>query len=105
MFLRPEQGDHGFAVGDFTASHCLHGLIQRQGEHFQAFVVVAVVITGLQAGGEVDMDDFVGVADAGVQRGKVAPFTGGVAGFFQQFALAGDQRGFIGGDLSRRRVP
>ena len=55
----------------------------------------------VQFGGQKQLDPFIGITDAGIQRGQMPPLTCGITALLLQFTFCSGQRLFAFIDLAR----
>ena len=60
-------------------------------EYLQSLIRIAPMRSGSQASRQINVDDFVRIADARMLRREVNPLARRITGLFLQLALSGDQ--------------
>jgi hypothetical protein len=104
-YRQPEDRGDGFGILDRSAQDHVHGFRKREEMLFDDFVLFRLGRTRLKTARPEDCHGFGDESGAGVEVQDALPGAGGVAGFFQQFALGGGQALLAFVDAAGRKLP
>src|SRR5687768_16042351 len=100
--MQPEDTGERLRVSDAAVATPGLELRRRRLDDLDELLGIELRPAGHETARKPDLDELVGVADAGMHATGTSPLAGGVAGFLEQFALGAAQRRLAGGQLAGR---